>query len=117
MSAASHATPSRAPARPEHAEHGVRLADHIAAKLARAGRLEERIAVLAGAVPGRVAFSTSLGIEDQVILHAIAATGAPIEVFTLATGRHFPETLETLEASERRYGLGIRVLVPNAEEL
>jgi phosphoadenosine phosphosulfate reductase len=95
----------------------VRLADHIAAKLARTDRLEDRVAALAGAVPGRVAFSTSLGIEDQVILHAIAATGAPIEMFTLDTGRHFPETLETLEASERRYGLCIRVLAPNAEEL
>src|ERR1043165_6161583 len=104
MSAASHA-PSRAPDLPEYADIGVRLANHIAAKLARTDRLEDRIAALAGAVPGRVAFSTSLGIEDQVILHAIAATGAPVEVFTLDTGRHFPETLETLEASENRYGL------------
>jgi phosphoadenosine phosphosulfate reductase len=117
MSAASHATPSRAPDLPEHADRGVRLADHIAAKLACADRLEDRIAALAGAVRGRVAFSTSLGIEDQVILHAIAATGAPVEVFTLDTGRHFPETLQTLEASERRYGLGIRVLAPDAREL
>ena len=68
-------------------------------------------------MPGRVAFSTSLGIEDQAILHAIAATRAPVDVFTLDTGRHFPETLETLEASERRYGLRIRVLAPDAGEL
>jgi len=98
-------------------ENGVRLAEHIAAQLARAEGLEDRVAILAGAVPGRIAFSTSLGIEDQVILHAIAATGAPVDVFTLDTGRHFPETLETLQASETRYGLRVRVLAPNAGEL
>ena len=117
MSTASIAIPSRAPARPSPIEGGVRLAEHIAGELARADRLEDRVAVLANAVPGRMAFSTSLGIEDQVILHAIAATRAPVDVFTLDTGRHFPETLETLQASENRYGLRIRVLAPDAGEL
>ncbi len=41
----------------------------------------------------------------------------PIDVFTLDTGRHFPETLETLEASERRYRLKIRVVAPDAAEV
>jgi phosphoadenosine phosphosulfate reductase len=117
MSTASHATSSQVLAQPERTDRGVRQAEHIAAKLARADRLEDRIAALAGVVPGRVAFSTSLGIEDQVILHAIAATAAPVEVFTLDTGRHFPETLETLEASARRYSLNIRVLAPDAGDL
>jgi phosphoadenosine phosphosulfate reductase len=35
-------------------------------------------------------------------------------VFTLDTGRLFPETIETLSASERRYGMTIRVLAPDA---
>ena len=56
-------------------------------------------------------------MEDQAVLHAIASTGTPIDVFTLDTGRHFPETLETLEASERRYGLKIRVMAPDAAEV
>ena len=38
-------------------------------------------------------------------------------MFTLDTGRHFPETLETLEASENRYGLNIRVMFPDAREV
>ncbi len=80
-------------------------------------RLDARIAYIAGAIDGRVAFSTSLGNEDQAILHAIATAGAAVDVFTLDTGRHFPETLETIERSERRYGLRIRVIVPEAHEL
>lgn len=86
-------------------------------RLAGLERLEDRIDAIAHSIPGRLAFSTSLGIEDQAILHAIAATSAKIDVFTLDTGRLFPETLETLEASERRYRLRIRVVAPDAREV
>jgi phosphoadenosine phosphosulfate reductase len=89
----------------------------LASRLGEMTRLEDRMAAIAAAIHGRVTFSTSLGLEDQAILHAIAATGAGIDVFTLDTGRHFPETLETLEASELRYGLKIRVMAPDAREL
>lgn len=80
-------------------------------------RLEARVGYIASAIDGRIAFSTSLGIEDQAVLHAIATAGARVDVFTLDTGRHFPETLETIERSERRYGLRIWVLAPEASDL
>ena len=86
-------------------------------RLAAIDRLEDRLHEITSAIPGRVTFSTSLGLEDQAIVHAIAASGAGIDVFTLDTGRHFPETLETLDESERRYGLNIRVVAPDADEL
>ena len=37
-------------------------------------------------------FSTSFGIEDQVITHLIAEAKSSISIFTLDTGRLFPET-------------------------
>lgn len=80
-------------------------------------RLDARIAHVAKAIDGRIAFSTSLGIEDQAVLHAIASSGADIDVFTLDTGRHFAETLETIERSERRFGRRIRVVVPEAADV
>ena len=86
-------------------------------QLASASDLTERIALIASAIPGRIAFSTSLGMEDQAILHAIAGAKADIDVFTLDTGRHFPQTLDTLEASIARYGINIRVIAPDAGEL
>jgi phosphoadenosine phosphosulfate reductase len=86
-------------------------------RLALLPTLEERLIEIARSIPGRVTFSTSLGIEDQAVLNAIAASKAKIDVFTLDTGRHFPETLETLEASENRYGLGIRVMFPDARDV
>jgi phosphoadenosine phosphosulfate reductase len=94
-----------------------REAEDLASRLAGAERLDDRIAEVARSLEGRVAFSTSLQIEDQAILHAIAASGAKIDVFTLDTGRLFPEVLETLELSEARYGVRIRLVVPDAQEV
>ena len=70
----------------------------------------------AGSV-GRIAFSTSLGLDDQAILHAVAESGADIDMFTLDTGRLFPEVLETVELSEIRYGVRIRLVTPEASEV
>lgn len=89
----------------------------LAENLATLDDLVDRIRVIATVLPGRIAFSTSLGLEDQAILHAVAESGATVDVFTLDTGRLFPETIETLDASERRYGLRIRVLAPNTADL
>jgi phosphoadenosine phosphosulfate reductase len=86
-------------------------------ELASLPSLEERIRALRRAVRGRITFSTSLGLEDQAILHAIAGTRAEIDVFTLDTGRHFPETLETIATSELRYGVKIRLVAPDAAEV
>jgi phosphoadenosine phosphosulfate reductase len=100
----------------EIAKGSDRVAD-LAGRLAGVHSLEDRIVIACGFVPGPVAFSTSLGLEDQVLLHGIAQSGAAVDVFTLDTGRHFPETLETLERSERRYGIRIRLVAPVADEL
>ncbi|MGO9172192.1 MAG: phosphoadenylyl-sulfate reductase [Rhodomicrobium sp.] len=96
---------------------GADLARSLQLELSLNSDLVERIRVLARAIEGRIAFSTSLGIEDQAVLHAIAASGAAIDVFTLDTGRLFPETIETLAASELRYGIRTRVLGPPAAEV
>ena len=77
--------------------------------------LDARLSAMKGMVAGRLACSTSLGLEDQAILHAIATSGVAVDVFTLDTGRHFPETLDVIAASERRYRLNIRVVVPSAD--
>lgn len=81
------------------------------------GDLDLRIGCITATVSSRITFSTSLGLEDQAVLHAIAAAKADIDVFTLETGRHFPETLDTLEASIARYGVPIRIVAPDATEL
>jgi phosphoadenosine phosphosulfate reductase len=85
-------------------------------QLAALPYLGDRLRVVAANVPGRITFSTSLGMEDQALLHAIAQAAFPINVFTLDTGRHFPETLDVIEASVRHYGIPIRVVAPDAAD-
>lgn len=93
------------------------LAARLDTDLANLSTLEERVRTIAASIPGRVAFSTSLGIEDQAVTHAIATTGTQIDIFTLDTGRHFPETLDTLFETEGKYGIKIRVMFPEAAEV
>ncbi|MGB8869359.1 MAG: phosphoadenylyl-sulfate reductase [Rhodomicrobium sp.] len=95
----------------------VETARRLQHELSRTADLTHRIRHLAHAIEGRVAFSTSLGIEDQAVLHAIWESGAAIDVFTLDTGRLFAETIATLAESERRYGVRIRVLAPAADDV
>jgi bifunctional enzyme CysN/CysC len=83
--------------------------DHTLAALDLAGRL----VAIRSAVAGPVVFTTSFGLEDQVILHHICAAGLDIDVVTLDTGRLFPETYTTWEETEQRYGRRIRAVYPD----
>ena len=71
----------------------------------------------ARAAGGRVVCTTSFGLEDQALLHAIVANALPTEVVTLDTGRLFPETYALWAETEARYGVRIRPYYPDAEEI
>lgn len=75
----------------------------------------ENLEDLVQAYPGKVVFSTSFGIEDQAITHFL--TGKEIRIFTLDTGRLFPETYSTWSATLERYEIEIETYYPNAESL
>lgn len=64
---------------------------------------------------GQAAFSTSLGLEDQVVTDLIAAHAPRIAIFTLDTGRLPPETYEVLARTEARYRRRIEVFFPERE--
>ena len=57
-------------------------------------------------------FTTSLGIEDQVITAAIAKAELPIRIATLDTGRLFEETLALIDETENRYNIKIERFFP-----
>ncbi len=65
--------------------------------------------------PGEVIFSTSFGWEDQVITHMIFTNNLPIKVFTLETGRLFPETYYVWGRTLEMYGQPIHAYYPQAE--
>ncbi len=74
--------------------------------------LFERLAAIRAQIPGRVVFTTSFGIEDQAIAHAIFAQALAIDVATLDTGRLFPETYDVWAQTERRYGVRVLPFAP-----
>jgi phosphoadenosine phosphosulfate reductase len=78
---------------------------------------QEGLALIADLFPGKVTFSTSLGQEDQVITQLIAEAQLPISIFSLDTGRLFPETLDLLSRTEAKYKQNIKVYYPNTESV
>src|SRR6185436_10816731 len=63
----------------------------------------------------RVVLASSLGEEDQVLTQMASGSAPGMTVFTLDTGRLFPETYELLERTRRRYSnLKFRVLFHDA---
>lgn len=77
----------------------------------------EGLALLADLFPDKVVFSTSLGQEDQVITQMIASQNLPIQIFSLDTGRLFPETLELLSRTESKYKTRIKVYYPERDSV
>jgi len=67
--------------------------------------------------PGRIAFSTSLGAEDQVITEMVHKISPPVSIFTLDTGRLFPETYDLLSITKEKFGVDIRVYFPDSEQV
>lgn len=74
----------------------------------------ESLAFLADSFKGKVAFSTSLGQEDQVITDIIFKNNIDIHVFTLDTGRLFNQTYELLELTISKYKKNIKVYFPES---
>ncbi|MCP3964806.1 MAG: phosphoadenylyl-sulfate reductase [Lentisphaerae bacterium] len=66
----------------------------------------------ANAFPEEVAFASSLGAEDQVIIDLISKNKLDIPVFTLDTGRLFEESYKLIAESEARYSCKIKLYFP-----
>ncbi|WP_312361284.1 phosphoadenylyl-sulfate reductase [Ensifer sp.] len=78
--------------------------------------LAGRLAFVAG-LEGRAVFTTSLGIEDQVITAAIGSNALSIDVSTLQTGRLFNETVALIDKTEEAYGILIKRFHPELADV
>jgi phosphoadenosine phosphosulfate reductase len=75
--------------------------------------IEECLATLISLFPGKTIFTTSFGIEDQVITQKIFTNNYPVKVVTLDTGRLFPETYETFSQTLIKYRKKINIFFPD----
>lgn len=92
---------------PERAAAMGAIADRL-----KTADLFARLAAIRTHISGRIVFTTSFGLEDQAIAHAVFSQALAIDVATLDTGRLFPETHDVWAATERRYRTRIIAFTP-----
>jgi len=66
---------------------------------------------------GKIALSSSLGTEDQVLTHMVSKIDNSTKIFTLDTGRLFPETYELIHRTNSKYGIRLSVYFPEASHV
>ena len=79
----------------------------------RDASLREVVSFFLSEFKGEIAFSTSLGAEDQMLTDMICRIDPGTRIFTLDTGRMFQETYDILDITEKKYGIKIQVFFPD----
>jgi len=77
----------------------------------------EGLQLLVREYPGKIVFTTSFGVEDQVITDMIFTNKLPVEVITLDTGRLFRETYRVFSKTIEKYGRNIKTYFPDTSSV
>jgi phosphoadenosine phosphosulfate reductase len=64
-----------------------------------------------------VCYANSLGSESVVLTDLIWESVPEIEIFSIDTGRLYPETYDLIERLQQRYGRTLRMVYPEAADL
>lgn len=78
---------------------------------------ESGLGLLAERFNNTVCFGTSFSLEDQVITHLISTQKLNISLFTLDTGRLFPETYQVWNETIRQFDVPIKAYYPDKKQL
>ncbi len=65
----------------------------------------------------KIALSSSLGAEDQVLTEMVVNVNPETTTFTLDTGRLFPETYDLIDRTSKKYNIKIKVYFPDNSEI
>ena len=65
----------------------------------------------------RIAFASSFGAEDMVVINLLMSARADARIFTLDTGRLHEETYEVAEKVRRRYGIALESYFPDRDSV
>ncbi len=79
--------------------------------------LSQSLAYLSELFPGKVTLSSSFSWEDQVLSHFVLDAKLDVEIFTLDTGRLFPETYTVWSRTNERYQTRIKAYYPNNQSI
>lgn len=78
---------------------------------------EELLSGFLNEYKNRIALSSSLGLEDQILTHMVCAIDKTTNIFTLDTGRLFPETYDLIHRTNSKYGIKLSVYFPDASHV
>lgn len=78
---------------------------------------EELLSFFLHEYKGRIALASSLGLEDQVLTDIIVKIDRDARIFTIDTGRLFPETYSLIDKTNIKYNIKMDVYFPNAENV
>ena len=78
---------------------------------------QEGLAFISNRFRAKSVFSTSFGLEDQVITQMIASAKLHIKIFTLDTGRLFQETYDVFDLTVKKYDLSIATYAPQTSSV
>ena len=78
---------------------------------------EDVVGYFLQAYKGRIALSSSLSLEDQALTDLIVRQDRSARIFTLDTGRLFPETYQLIDKTNLTYGINLEVFFPDYKEV
>jgi phosphoadenosine phosphosulfate reductase len=81
------------------------------------GKPEEVLAFFLKEFKGNIALSSSLGAEDQALTHMVCSIDKSARIFTLDTGRVFPETYDLIDKTNKKYDISIEVFFPDYKKV
>lgn len=65
----------------------------------------------------KIALSSSLSVEDQTLTDMIVKIDKSVKIFTLDTGRLFPETYRLIDKTNMQYGIKIEIYFPDHRQI
>ena len=78
---------------------------------------EEIISFFTSHFNEKIALSSSLGLEDQVLTKMLTSLSPKTEIFTLDTARLFPETYDLIDLTAKKYKTKIKVYFPDFKDI
>ena len=63
----------------------------------------------------KIALASSLGAEDQVLTQMVTSINPETKIFTLDTGRLFPDTYDLIDRTARKYKKSVEVYFPKSD--
>lgn len=65
----------------------------------------------------RIVLASSMGLEDQVLIDMLLKITKDVQMFTIDTGRLFQETYLTIENTEKKYNIKIKIYFPDYKDV